>query len=509
MTIARCSRFLPLLFLALFGAGSAVAATSGTLTMASSTMSVSQSTGKVTLKVSRTGGSTGAATVTYGTHSGTARAGTNYNGIVSKVTWAAGDATAKTFTVTLVGAAFTGTKTFTVTIYSPTGAVLGSPALTTVNVLGSKTTTPPVVTPPVVTPPVTTTGTGPAAKLAVKLGKPARLLVGLGTQGDSVDPISVAMSQAAKVDIYERYLGGGDWTTWNSAPCDYVCVVANDADSIGAVPMYTQYQMANNGDGNLASMNDATFMKTYWARARVLFQDLGTYNKPALVNLEPDFWGYVERQAPNGDPTKMAAVVTSNADCTAQPNNATGIAGCLIAMARKYAPKAYVGFPPSAWGGDTTAQVVAFMNALGAQKADFVVEQVLDRDSGCFEVSPQPSYCSRTGTGWYWDESNQTHPNFTDHLTEATAYHTGIGNLPLIWWQTPEGVPSTTRGGTAYHYRDNRMHYFLTHPAELIAAGGLGVVFSTGENHQTNITTDAGQFQSLDSAYFASPAKLP
>jgi hypothetical protein len=34
-------------------------------------------------------------------------------------------------------------------------------------------------------------------------------------------------------------------------------------------------------------------------------------------------------------------------------------------------------------------------------------------------------------------------------------------------------------------------------------------VFSTGEIHQTNITTDAGQFQLLDSHYFAAPAKLP
>jgi hypothetical protein len=149
------------------------------------------------------------------------------------------------------------------------------------------------------------------------------------------------------------------------------------------------------------------------------------------------------------------------------------------------------------------------MNAVGAQNADFIVEQTLDRDAGCFEVVPQPSYCVRTGTGWYWDETNQTHPNFQDHLASALAYHTGIGNLPLIWWQTPEGVPSTTPGGTQFHYRDNRVHYFLTHPSELAAVGGLAVVFGAGENDQTTITTDGGQFQTLDGAYFAAPAALP
>ena len=81
--------------------------------------------------------------------------------------------------------------------------------------------------------------------------------------------------------------------------------------------------------------------------------------------------------------------------------------------------------------------------------------------------------------------------------------------IHLIWWQTPEGVPSTSTGGSAYHYRDNRVHYFLTHPSELTAVGGLAVVFGNGAQNQTNITTDGGQFQQLDAQYMAAPAALP
>jgi hypothetical protein len=353
-------------------------------------------------------------------------------------------------------------------------------------------------------------GTGPAAKLAAKLGKPSQLLIGVGAQGPKVNTISALLSQNAKVEIYQVYLGTGDWTSWNKKPCDYVCYVADAAAQVGAIPMFTQYQMANNGDGNLGVIKDSTFMTTYWSRARTLFEDLGAYGKPSLVNLEPDFWGYVERNAPGADPTKMAALVTINPDCAHLPNNVTGVAECLLGMARKYAPKAYIGFVPSAWGGNTTADVVKFMNAIGAQKADFTVEQTLDRDAGCYEVTPQPSNCSHSGGGlWYWDETNATHPNFKDHLTEAAAFHTGIGNLPIIWWQTPEGVPSTVRGGTPNHYRDNRMHYFLSHPDQLVAAGGLAVVFSAGDSHQTNIGTDGGQFESLDRTYRTKPAALP
>jgi hypothetical protein len=52
------------------------------------------------------------------------------------------------------------------------------------------------------------------------------------------------------------------------------------------------------------------------------------------------------------------------------------------------------------------------------------------------------------------------------------------------------------------------VHYFLTHPDQLTAVGGLGVVFTGGEIHQTNITTDGGQFQQLDNAYLGSSAAL-
>lgn len=353
---------------------------------------------------------------------------------------------------------------------------------------------------------------GVAAALAAKLGRPSRLLVGLGTQsdGNTVADITAAITATGyKIDIYDEYLGTGDWTTWNAPPCDYVCVVAKDADSFGAIPMFTYYQMANDGQDNMTVINDVTFMTTYWSNLKLLYTDIATYGKPVLVNLEPDFWGFTENAAPNADPSQVPAQVTINPDCASLTDDVTGIAGCMILMARKYAPNAYLGFPPSTWGGSSTAAVVAWMNKIGAQNADFLVEQTLDRDAGCFEVNPQPSYCTRSGSGWYWDETNTTHPDFTDYLTTVQQYQSGIGDLPVIFWQTPEGVPSSIPGGTPNHYRDDRMDYFLKHPDQLTAVGGLGVVFSGGESHQTSITTDGGQFQTLFSAYMSSPQPLP
>jgi hypothetical protein len=247
-------------------------------------------------------------------------------------------------------------------------------------------------------------------------------------------------------------------------------------------------------------------MAVYWSNARLMFQQIAVSGKPALVNIEPDFWGVAEEA--NTNPAALFANVQINSiDCPSMSNSVAGIAQCLIHMARKYAPKAYVGFPPSSWGGRTNADVVNYMNAVGAQNADFVVEQTLDRDAGCYEAGA--SGCTGGGSGKYWDETNARHPNFNDYLAQVQAYHVGIGNLPVILWQTPEGVPSSNPGGSPDHYRDNRVHYFLTHPSELTAVGVLGVVFGDGEGHQTNVATDGGQFQDLSSQYLAAPAALP
>jgi hypothetical protein len=273
--------------------------------------------------------------------------------------------------------------------------------------------------------------------------------------------------------------------------------------------MFTLYGMAANGDGNLSGLSSSAFMTAYWANAKLMFQNIAAIGKPTLINFEPDFWGYSQQRATNGDPTKLFAYVNTNPDCASLSNDIVGVAGCLIAMARKYAPLAYVGFPPSDWADDQPP-VIAFMNAIGAQHADFITAQSLDRDAGCFEADAVASDCNpQFITTWYLDETNTTTPNYTEYLTSMQNYHTGIGGLPLIFWQTPMGVPSSTPGGTAFHFRDNHVHYFLTHASELTAVGGLAVVFGTGNNFQTSSGTDGGQFQSLSTAYLAAPAALP
>jgi len=146
-----------------------------------------------------------------------------------------------------------------------------------------------------------------------------------------------------------------------------------------------------------------------------------------------------------------------------------------------------------------------FMKNVGVGAADFVVLQTADRDAGCYEAG-MDNACTRSVP--YLDESNATSPNYTDYFALVKQYRDGIGR-PALLWQTPLGAPSGSPGGTPNHYRDNHVHYFLTHPSELVAAGGVGVVFSAGWSTQTTIKTDNGQFKTLSTAYLAKPAQLP
>ena len=111
---------------------------SGKLAFSASTYAVNQSVRSVTVSVNRSGGSSGAATVAYATSNGTAVSGTNYTATSGTLNWAAGDASAKTFSVLISTTAFNGTLSFSVALSTPTGgATLGTPTTATVSVTGS------------------------------------------------------------------------------------------------------------------------------------------------------------------------------------------------------------------------------------------------------------------------------------------------------------------------------------------------------------------------------------
>jgi hypothetical protein len=348
-------------------------------------------------------------------------------------------------------------------------------------------------------------GTSSAAELARRLGRPAQFLIGLGNDNGA------GWNLGSPLDFHYEYLTSG-WRTWNSPDGQYATMVMQDAKTHNAVPMFTTWEMASlGGDGNTGACNDTTLMTTFWSDMETLFAKVAAFGDPVVVHFEPDWLGYVENTT-QGDPSKLACKVTINARCSGLTNDAAGQVKCLTKIARDVAPNAFIGFHYSDWGaydgtGKQSGSVAAtFLNALGANLGDMIVTDTvgLDRDAGCYE-----SGACTTQTGkFYLDETNTTSPNFHEGLALVTAMNQGV-KLPVLWWQLPLGVPSTTPGGTPGHYRDNRVHYLFGHVSEFIAAGGLGACYGTGAGMQTDVTTDGGQYKTALAGYRAAPVNLP
>jgi len=112
----------------------------GTIQFSSSTYSVNENGGNVTITATRTGGSYGATTVNYATANGTATGGSDYTTKSGTLSWANGDSAFKTFTVSILNdATYEGNETFTVTLSGATGATLGSPSSATVTIVDDET----------------------------------------------------------------------------------------------------------------------------------------------------------------------------------------------------------------------------------------------------------------------------------------------------------------------------------------------------------------------------------
>jgi len=355
----------------------------------------------------------------------------------------------------------------------------------------------------------TGTASGSAADVARKLGRTPHFLVGMGNDLNDDHSMDGAYTLGVTLDLHYAYMvglpGQGGWPDWNSGGT-FVNILSDSADAKGVTPMYTLYAMASNGDGNLSGLNTDSFMTPYWDGVRLLFQRIAAFGKPALVHVEPDFWAYAQQMS-NGSPAGVAVHVTGLVpECAGMTNDLSGLGHCILKLGRMLAPKAVIGFHASRWAG-SAASMVSFLNGVGAGEADVIMQDMLDRDAGCFEAHSDPN-CQRNDGPWYWDETNQTTPNFREYLDWAKAIGGGLGK-PIVWWQVPFGVPSTTPGGSAGHYRDNRVHYIFAHIGEFVAAGGLGVTFGTGAGNQTYITSDGNQFKSAVTSYFASPVTLP
>lgn len=108
----------------------------GVLSFVTSAMTVMENAGNVLATVTRTGGSSGAASVLYSTSPGTALAGVDYTTTVGNLNWSSGDGSSRTIAVPIINNAVRNTtpRSFTVNLMGVTGSALGTSSNVTINI---------------------------------------------------------------------------------------------------------------------------------------------------------------------------------------------------------------------------------------------------------------------------------------------------------------------------------------------------------------------------------------
>ena len=337
-------------------------------------------------------------------------------------------------------------------------------------------------------------GHGVAAALVSGLGLGGDLALGVGNDlvGDGTE--AHAWTLHPPPPVHYLYLvglpGRGGWPEWNSEG-GFIDRHAEAAQERCVVPAFTLYAMTVEGEGDPATAASHDYMAAWWAGYELALARLAAFGEPALLHVEPDFWGFMQK-ATGRMPDQIAVSVGAHVpQCADLPDTLAGFGTCLVRRSRTVAPRVRLGFHASLWAHPDPSEVARFLLAAGVADTDALFVETLDRDAGCFEAGGPG--CQREDGPWYWDASNTRSPNFREHLTATGALHRATG-LPLVWWQTPLGVPDDAPGGRTGRYRDNRVAYVFDHPEEFVAAGGAAVLFGAGWTGQTDLTTDQGQF---------------
>ncbi|MFF1482579.1 RICIN domain-containing protein [Streptomyces sp. NPDC058301] len=282
----------------------------------------------------------------------------------------------------------------------------------------------------------------------------------------------------------------GYYVTWND---DHVAKATYKGSPRPQKFFWTWYSLRDLGDlagqgdgpGEVQAINRVDLLTRYMNDYRFFLQKIGTSQD--MIDLEPDFWGYVRSL---GDPHKVAAKVAgaNPTDCGSQENSAAGLSRCLITMAHKYAPNTTVGFHLSCWDWQSNTQkcVKDYAN-LGAQNADFLVADVSDRDAGWYAQSAHGGYDN------FWTDQKATASlGFYKTMAES------VGK-PVVLWQIPVG--NMAQNNTLNHYKDDKVDWFFAHMDQVAKAHVAGLLFGAGQQEQTSVETDGGNLIKKAIAY--------
>jgi hypothetical protein len=241
----------------------------------------------------------------------------------------------------------------------------------------------------------------------------------------------------------------------------------------------------NQWQDEVKAVNRADLLTRYLNDYRFFLQKIGTSHD--MIDLEPDFFGFARGYGPVDQvPAQVRAAAPQ--DCGNQANTVAGLAHCLIAMARKYAPNTAVGLHLTCWDWPgNVARCGKDYVTLGATGADFLVGEVEAADAGLNALPANGGHSS------FWsDQKWAAQLAYWKQMAETVGH-------PIVVWQIPIG--NMRENNTPYHYQDDKVDWLFSHMNQVASAHVAGLLFGQGSDKSTTAETDGGNLFAKTIAY--------
>jgi hypothetical protein len=351
---------------------------------------------------------------------------------------------------------------------------------------------------------------------AVPAGLPARMTVGLFE-----NPGETWMKNSAVPwDVRYAYFTKGWANNWGWGAYDgaFAANYFTECDNEHTIPAIQYYQMNGEAGGGedafYAKTQNASTMAGYFGDFKLLMQRAKAFNKPVIVMIEADGFGFLESQTAN-NPNAYAAIAASGVpELASLPNTVAGWGLAFLQIRKAIAANnVVIGMHVSGWtsGKDVIYSSVTdplqnevdtgyrFLAPLGlttnvtGATYDFLVGDPLDRDPDFYRI--------QYGQDRWLDASDSASINSKsfNRMAEWLRLWNATSGKRWLLWQIPIGNSNHlnvyNNGAARQGYKGNFPEYFFgtnggTHLEKFASSGVIGLLFGAGAGGQSSYQND-------------------
>jgi hypothetical protein len=346
----------------------------------------------------------------------------------------------------------------------------------------------------------------PAGPIGVPKGWPARLTIGLSDVEDG----AATLRERAPFGVRWAYLSGGaggpgTWQRWRQGNGSYATAFVADSASNGQVPFLSYYvlqqtegadHLSHERDKVVAGLRDPSVLRPVVADLTVALRRMQEGGaRLAVLQVEPDLWGYAQQRY-GEDAARVPVAVRASGGALAKGlrNDLRGFATLVTRIRNRYARSVRLAFPVSIWG--TNKDIVGSkpdedeLRAMIGRTTRFYRSLGRPFDLLTFEYANRTSGYARIVDGVPADQVEWSSADYARHLRYVRGVIAGTRRAGVLW-QVPVGNDvMAASDDTKGHYRDDKVQRLLGNRGRPLlrsmrASGVIGVLFGSAFPNDT------------------------